>query len=124
MAIQKKKARSIELDKRQYSWCASQRGVVGDLNITCQHASGQGAILLVKIRHTNPWYRISVETGEGEKVKLPPNELLAATPAFVKSAILFGLSVGWRPLSNGNPVVLRFQGGSFFLEQLVPVSGK
>jgi hypothetical protein len=118
MAIPKKKARSIEVEGRKYRWCANQRGVVGDLTVTCQHESGQGAVLLVKVRKTDPWYRISVETGKCDKADLPPpNELIAVTPSFVRLAILFGLSVGWNLLSDGGQVVLRYQGKSFHLEE-------
>ena len=117
MAIPKKKARSIEVDGQHYRWCANQRGVVGDLTVACQHESGQGAVLLVKIQHIDPWYRISVETGTTDKADLPPpNEVLAVTPSFVRSAILFGLSVGWNPSSDGGQVALRYEGGAFCLE--------
>ncbi len=117
MAIPKKKSRSIEVDGRHYRWCANQRGVVGDLTVACQDESGQGAMLLVRIQHVDPWYRISVNTGKGSEVDtLPPNELLAITPSFVRSAILFGVSAGWDPLSDGGQVVLRYQGGSFHVE--------
>src|SRR5947208_12421445 len=117
MAMQKKKAKAIEVDERRYLWCANLRGAVGDLTITCQHETGQGALLLVKAQHTDHWYRISVETGTpGKSVALPPNEIDFATPSFVRSAILFGLSVGWNPLVNGKPLVLRYHDGTFLLE--------
>jgi hypothetical protein len=117
MAIPKKKARSIEVDGRRYRWCANQRGVVGDLTVACQGESGQGAVLLIKIQHVDPWYRISVEAGQSDEADLlPRNEVVAVTPLFVRTAILFGLSVGWNPLTDGGQVVLRYKGGSFYIE--------
>jgi hypothetical protein len=115
MALPKKKSRPIEVEGRRYRWSANQRGVVGDLAVACQDESAQGAVLVVRIQHTDPWYRISMD-GRADTEALPPNELLAVTPSFVRSAIEFGLSVGWNPLSEGGQVVLRYQDGSFRIE--------
>src|SRR4051794_18126142 len=101
MALPKKKARSIEVEGVHYHWCANQREFVGDLTITCQHECGQGTVLLINIQYTDPWCRISIEKGKSNNANTtPPNEILAATPSFVRSAILYGLSVGWSPLSR------------------------
>jgi hypothetical protein len=117
MAIPKNKSRLIEIHGQRFRWCANQRGVIGDLTVACQHESGQGAILLVRMQHTDPWYRISIETGRCDRADLPmPNELLAVTPSFVRSAILFGLAVGWDSSLDGGQVVLRYEGGAFHPE--------
>ena len=114
MAIPKKKARRIVVDGVTYHWCANMRGGVGDLTITCQHESGRGAVLLVKAKHVDPWYRTSVETGKCDKSELPlQNELDFASPRFIQAAITFGLRSGWTPAANGSPTVLRYESESF-----------
>lgn len=115
MALPKKKSRPIAVEGRRYRWCANQRGVVGDLTITCQDERGEGVVLVVRIQHADPWYRLSVD-GRADREALPPNELVAATPSFVRSAIQYGLSVGWNPLLKSGQVVLRYQDGSFRIE--------
>jgi len=39
----KKKVRAIDVDGRRYHWCANLQEV-GDLTVTCQHETGQGAL--------------------------------------------------------------------------------
>ncbi len=114
MAMPKKKARSIVVDGVAYHWCANLKGSAGDLKITCQHNSGRGAILLVKAKHVDHWYRISIETGKFGKSELPlQSEIDVATPRFVQSAIRFALRSGWNPSRNGPPTVLRYESESF-----------
>lgn len=117
MTIPKRRARKIVVNGQAFRWCSNLRGVTGDLTVTVQHESGEGSPLLVKSQNTDRWYRLSIETGAGDKSDLPPpDEIEVVTPAFLRSAILYRQSAGWDAMSKARPFVLRYREGSFHRE--------
>lgn len=101
MSLSKRKSRKIVVDDLEYRWSPSQDS--GYMVLTVQHVSGRGMKIETFISDGK---NIVIENGS-YSIEVGSVDKLIITPGLVRKVIQDARLMGWNPLENGKPLMLR-----------------